>query len=97
MGFRERGFVNMMCRHTSKQSNHPLPVCRLRSEKWMDVQVGDIIKLENNQFVTVSQNGHNVFSNPLFIPSAGPAAILVFMAFCFQLTSRLHVRGSRFL
>uniref|UniRef100_A0A8C7WJU5 Phospholipid-transporting ATPase n=1 Tax=Oncorhynchus mykiss TaxID=8022 RepID=A0A8C7WJU5_ONCMY len=24
----------------------------LRSEKWMDVQVGDIIKLENNQFVT---------------------------------------------
>uniref|UniRef100_A0A8C4I054 Phospholipid-transporting ATPase n=1 Tax=Dicentrarchus labrax TaxID=13489 RepID=A0A8C4I054_DICLA len=28
------------------------PVLRLRSEKWMDVQVGDIIKLENNQFVT---------------------------------------------
>lgn len=26
---------------------------RLRSEKWMNVQVGDIIKLENNQFVTV--------------------------------------------
>ncbi|CAF89671.1 unnamed protein product, partial [Tetraodon nigroviridis] len=25
----------------------------LRSEKWMNVQVGDIIKLENNQFVTV--------------------------------------------
>ncbi|XP_042562980.1 phospholipid-transporting ATPase ID-like [Clupea harengus] len=24
----------------------------LRSDKWMDVQVGDIIKLENNQFVT---------------------------------------------
>nr|XP_029485296.1 probable phospholipid-transporting ATPase IM [Oncorhynchus nerka] len=24
----------------------------LRSEKWMAVQVGDIIKLENNQFVT---------------------------------------------
>uniref|UniRef100_A0A8D0A9C5 Phospholipid-transporting ATPase n=1 Tax=Sander lucioperca TaxID=283035 RepID=A0A8D0A9C5_SANLU len=24
----------------------------LRSEKWMDVQVGDIIRLENNQFVT---------------------------------------------
>ncbi|XP_076127026.1 phospholipid-transporting ATPase ID [Alosa pseudoharengus] len=24
----------------------------LRSEKWLDVQVGDIIKLENNQFVT---------------------------------------------
>lgn len=30
-------------------------VLRLRSEKWMDVQVGDIIKLENNQFVTVSK------------------------------------------
>lgn len=30
-------------------------VCaRLRSEKWMNVQVGDIIKLESNQFVTVS-------------------------------------------
>lgn len=27
---------------------------RLQNEKWMDVQVGDIIKLENNQFVTVS-------------------------------------------
>uniref|UniRef100_A0A7N8X0J5 Phospholipid-transporting ATPase n=1 Tax=Mastacembelus armatus TaxID=205130 RepID=A0A7N8X0J5_9TELE len=26
----------------------------LRNEKWMNVQVGDIIKLENNQFVTVS-------------------------------------------
>lgn len=26
---------------------------RLRTEKWMNVQVGDIIKLENNQFVTV--------------------------------------------
>ncbi|XP_005730678.1 phospholipid-transporting ATPase ID [Maylandia zebra] len=25
---------------------------KLRSEKWMNVQVGDIIKLENNQFVT---------------------------------------------
>ncbi|XP_040010336.1 phospholipid-transporting ATPase ID-like isoform X1 [Xiphias gladius] len=25
---------------------------KLRSEKWMDIQVGDIIKLENNQFVT---------------------------------------------
>ncbi|XP_035495956.1 probable phospholipid-transporting ATPase IM isoform X2 [Scophthalmus maximus] len=25
---------------------------KLRSEKWMDVQAGDIIKLENNQFVT---------------------------------------------
>lgn len=31
------------------------PALRLRSKKWMDVQVGDIIKLENNQFVTVSQ------------------------------------------
>uniref|UniRef100_A0A8C4I161 Phospholipid-transporting ATPase n=1 Tax=Dicentrarchus labrax TaxID=13489 RepID=A0A8C4I161_DICLA len=31
---------------------HLFPVLRLRSEKWMDVQVGDIIKLENNQFVT---------------------------------------------
>lgn len=30
------------------------PVLRLQSQKWMDVQVGDIIKLENNQFVTVS-------------------------------------------
>jgi len=27
---------------------------RLKSEKWMNVQVGDIIKLENNEFVTVS-------------------------------------------
>uniref|UniRef100_A0A3Q2Y9N2 Phospholipid-transporting ATPase n=1 Tax=Hippocampus comes TaxID=109280 RepID=A0A3Q2Y9N2_HIPCM len=26
----------------------------LQSEKWMNVQVGDVIKLENNQFVTVS-------------------------------------------
>uniref|UniRef100_A0A3B4EEH5 Phospholipid-transporting ATPase n=1 Tax=Pygocentrus nattereri TaxID=42514 RepID=A0A3B4EEH5_PYGNA len=26
---------------------------QLKSEKWMNVQVGDIIKLENNQFVTV--------------------------------------------
>ncbi|GAA6079896.1 phospholipid-transporting ATPase ID [Tachysurus ichikawai] len=25
----------------------------LRSEKWMNIQVGDIIRLENNQFVTV--------------------------------------------
>lgn len=30
-------------------------VLRLRSEKWMNVQVGDIIRLENNQFVTVSE------------------------------------------
>lgn len=28
--------------------------CRLKDEKWMNVQVGDIIKLENNNFVTVS-------------------------------------------
>lgn len=27
---------------------------RLRNETWMNVQVGDIIKLENNKFVTVS-------------------------------------------
>ncbi len=27
---------------------------RLKSEKWMNVQVGDIVKLENNEFVTVS-------------------------------------------
>uniref|UniRef100_A0A8C4S2Z9 ATPase phospholipid transporting 8B5a n=1 Tax=Erpetoichthys calabaricus TaxID=27687 RepID=A0A8C4S2Z9_ERPCA len=27
---------------------------KLESEKWMNVQVGDIIKLENNQFVTVN-------------------------------------------
>uniref|UniRef100_A0A3Q1CJN1 Phospholipid-transporting ATPase n=1 Tax=Amphiprion ocellaris TaxID=80972 RepID=A0A3Q1CJN1_AMPOC len=34
-------------------SNQPVLLFpRLRSEKWMDVQVGDIIKLENNQFVT---------------------------------------------
>ncbi|KTF81283.1 hypothetical protein cypCar_00019025 [Cyprinus carpio] len=26
----------------------------LKSEKWMNVQVGDIVKLENNEFVTVS-------------------------------------------
>lgn len=44
------------------QSNDLRPVCRLRSEKWMDVQVGDIIKLENNQFVTVSETAHNSFS-----------------------------------
>ena len=27
---------------------------RMVTEKWMDIQVGDIIKLENNQAVTVS-------------------------------------------
>lgn len=26
----------------------------LRQEQWMNVRVGDIIKLENNQFVAVS-------------------------------------------
>lgn len=48
------------------QSSHPLtslfPVFRLRSEKWMNVQVGDIIKLENNQFVTVSELVKNISS-----------------------------------
>ena len=29
-------------------------VLRLQNEKWMSVKVGDIIKLENNQFVAVS-------------------------------------------
>uniref|UniRef100_I3K881 Phospholipid-transporting ATPase n=1 Tax=Oreochromis niloticus TaxID=8128 RepID=I3K881_ORENI len=38
----------ILCTHTYQ----PLPVLRLQSEKWMNVQVGDIIKLENNQFVT---------------------------------------------
>lgn len=28
---------------------------RLRNEKWMNVHVGDIIKLQNNDFVTVSE------------------------------------------
>jgi hypothetical protein len=37
-------------KHASCMSSPP----RLRSEKWMNVQVGDVIKLENNQFVTVS-------------------------------------------
>lgn len=35
---------------------------RLRSQKWMDVQVGDIIKLENNQFVTVSHGNQLDYS-----------------------------------
>uniref|UniRef100_A0A3Q3KLL6 Phospholipid-transporting ATPase n=1 Tax=Monopterus albus TaxID=43700 RepID=A0A3Q3KLL6_MONAL len=44
--------------HTHKHtpSKYPLislfPALRLQSEKWMNVQVGDIIKLENNHFVT---------------------------------------------
>uniref|UniRef100_A0A8B9CST4 Phospholipid-transporting ATPase n=1 Tax=Anser brachyrhynchus TaxID=132585 RepID=A0A8B9CST4_9AVES len=29
----------------------PLSLCSLRQEQWMNVRVGDIIKLENNQFV----------------------------------------------
>lgn len=29
------------------------PSLRLQNEKWMNVRVGDIIKLENNQFVAV--------------------------------------------
>uniref|UniRef100_A0AAR2LFG2 Phospholipid-transporting ATPase n=1 Tax=Pygocentrus nattereri TaxID=42514 RepID=A0AAR2LFG2_PYGNA len=37
----------------------------LRSEKWMNVQVGDIIRLENNQFVTVS----------LYLPSLEPRGL----------------------
>ncbi|XP_053181068.1 phospholipid-transporting ATPase ID-like [Scomber japonicus] len=36
---------------------------KLRSEKWMEVQVGDIIKLENNQFVT---------ADLLLLSSSGP-------------------------
>lgn len=28
---------------------------RLQKEKWMNVRVGDIIKLENNQFVAVRE------------------------------------------
>lgn len=32
----------------------PLFLCSLRQEQWMNVRVGDIIKLENNQFVAVS-------------------------------------------
>lgn len=38
-------------------SRYALCLCgRLKKEKWMNVQVGDIIKLENNEFVTVSIN-----------------------------------------
>lgn len=35
----------------------------LQNEKWMNVRVGDIIKLENNQFVTVSSPCCYVVSN----------------------------------
>lgn len=65
----------------------------------MDIQVGDIIKLENNQFVTVSETAHNVPSTTfslLLSSFAASPAILVFIAFSFQLTSLPHVRGGRF-
>ncbi|XP_035292180.1 probable phospholipid-transporting ATPase IM [Anguilla anguilla] len=39
-------------RHVNNRKVEVLVNGELRSEKWMDVQVGDIIKLENNQFVT---------------------------------------------
>lgn len=36
-------------------SLHTVSLCfRLRNEKWLNVRVGDIIKLENKQFVAVS-------------------------------------------
>ncbi|KAG7220466.1 hypothetical protein INR49_018185 [Caranx melampygus] len=38
--------------HVNNRKAQVLIDRKLRSEKWMDVQVGDIIKLENNQFVT---------------------------------------------
>ncbi|XP_024908720.1 phospholipid-transporting ATPase ID-like isoform X2 [Cynoglossus semilaevis] len=38
--------------HVNNRKAHVLIDRKLRNEKWMDVQVGDIIKLENNQFVT---------------------------------------------
>lgn len=31
---------------------------RLQKEKWMNVRVGDIIKLEDNQFVAVRKSTH---------------------------------------
>ena len=46
---KDKGVIDMR-----KRTWRVSPALRLRSEKWMDVQVGDIIKLENNQFVTVS-------------------------------------------
>lgn len=48
-------FLNPAVRSHTNKNTRLFPVFRLRSEKWMDVQVGDIIKLENNQFVTVSE------------------------------------------
>ncbi|KAG7481242.1 hypothetical protein MATL_G00064870 [Megalops atlanticus] len=39
-------------RHVNNRKVEVLINRELRSEKWMDVQVGDIIKLENDQFVT---------------------------------------------
>lgn len=35
---------------------HFLFFFRLQKEKWMNVRVGDIIKLENNQFVAVRKS-----------------------------------------
>lgn len=32
----------------------------LQKEKWMNVRVGDIIKLENNQFVAVRKHTHTL-------------------------------------
>lgn len=37
---------------------HFLFFFRLQKEKWMNVRVGDIIKLENNQFVAVRKSTH---------------------------------------
>lgn len=36
---------------------------RLQNEKWMNVRVGDIIKLENNQFVAVSVKLFRIYYN----------------------------------
>uniref|UniRef100_A0A3Q2EIR5 Phospholipid-transporting ATPase n=1 Tax=Cyprinodon variegatus TaxID=28743 RepID=A0A3Q2EIR5_CYPVA len=36
----------------------------LREEKWMNIQVGDIVKLESNQFVTVSLDFCHVIQSP---------------------------------
>lgn len=51
-----------MCQHVQIIENNVLQnkcivlIFRLENEKWMNVRVGDIIKLENNQFVAVSLN-----------------------------------------
>lgn len=42
---------NSQSRHAGIQGSLS---CRIVTDKWMNVQVGDIIKLENNQVVTVS-------------------------------------------